>query len=99
MGRQVRFLWSLLLSTIPVSGTLTVAGGTSPKSEIIPNRQVLEDNMEKYKQEFNGNIPRPPHWGGYRIVPDAIEFWQGRSSRLHNRLKYENGWGIVRLAP
>jgi pyridoxamine 5'-phosphate oxidase len=74
----------------------------SRQSEIIPNRQVLEEGMETYRQQFSGNIPRPPHWGGYQVVPQAIEFWQGRSSRLHDRLKYqrqENGWQIVRLAP
>jgi pyridoxamine 5'-phosphate oxidase len=74
----------------------------SRQSEIIPDRQVLEENMEKYKQEFGEAIPRPPHWGGYLVKPTAIEFWQGRRSRLHDRLKYlrnENGWQLVRLAP
>ena len=74
----------------------------SPQSEVISNRQILEDNMEKYRQEFAGNIPKPPHWGGYLVKPTAIEFWQGRRSRLHDRLKYlknENSWQIVRLAP
>lgn len=74
----------------------------SRQSEIIPNRQLLEENMEKYKQEFGENVPRPPHWGGYLVKPTTIEFWQGRRSRLHDRLKYlknENGWQIVRLAP
>lgn len=74
----------------------------SRQSEIIPNRQLLEDNMEKYKQEFGENVPRPPHWGGYVVQPTAIEFWQGRRSRLHDRLKYikqDGGWQIVRLAP
>lgn len=74
----------------------------SRQSEIIPNRQLLEDNMEKYRQEFAGNIPKPPHWGGYRVVPQQIEFWQGRRSRLHDRLQYQkknNSWQIVRLAP
>jgi pyridoxamine 5'-phosphate oxidase len=76
----------------------------SPQSEIIPNRQILEENMEKYRQQFAGNIPRPLHWGGYVVKPEQIEFWQGRRSRLHDRLKYiksETGsnWQIVRLAP
>jgi pyridoxamine 5'-phosphate oxidase len=74
----------------------------SRQSDIIPNRQVLEEAMEQYKQQFGEQVPRPPHWGGYLVKPTAIEFWQGRRSRLHDRLKYvkkEEGWQMVRLAP
>lgn len=81
-----------------------VGAWTSPQSQVIPNRAFLEElmaaNVEKYK---DGNVPLPPHWGGYIIHPTSIEFWQGRSSRLHDRLQYtlqdNHGWTKVRLAP
>jgi pyridoxamine 5'-phosphate oxidase len=74
----------------------------SPQSTIIPNRDVLDENYLKYAKEFNSEIPRPPHWGGYRIVPDVIEFWQGRSSRMHDRIRFnvvDGKWVQCRLAP
>ncbi len=75
----------------------------SPQSRIIESRSVLEENLERATQAYtNENIPLPPHWGGFRIKPETVEFWQGRSSRLHDRIKYlkaGSGWGIVRLAP
>lgn len=74
----------------------------SPQSSVITGRDVLEHNIEKYGGAFGGNIPRPVHWGGYRLVPASIEFWQGRSSRLHDRLLYTragDNWTIERLAP
>ena len=75
----------------------------SPKSRVIESRRVIENNLEKLQDQYRDTeIPRPAHWGGYRVVPQAIEFWQGRSSRLHDRIKYtkENqSWKIVRLAP
>jgi pyridoxamine 5'-phosphate oxidase len=80
-----------------------IGAWSSPQSQVIPDRDYLEQlvaaNIEKYK---DGNVPLPPHWGGYIVQPIAIEFWQGRSSRLHDRLFYslENGaWTKVRLAP
>ena len=75
----------------------------SPQSAAIENRKILEEKLELYTTEFNGEIPRPPHWGGYRVVPAVIEFWQGRPSRLHDRIRYTKQptgeWKIERLAP
>lgn len=80
-----------------------IGAWTSPQSKVIPNREWLEEEFEKKKQEFGeGEVPRPPHWGGYIVKPVIIEFWQGRFSRLHDRIQYtlENGeWKIERLAP
>jgi pyridoxamine 5'-phosphate oxidase len=75
----------------------------SPQSAVIENRKSLEENIELYKKQFGENVPRPPHWGGYRVIPSVIEFWQGGSNRLHDRIRYSkqsNGvWKIERLAP
>ena len=74
----------------------------SPQSEVIGSRAVLVANAARYAAQFLLNPPRPPHWGGYRLVPDAWEFWQGRSSRLHDRLRYRQdgtAWVRERLAP
>ena len=76
----------------------------SPQSQPIDHRDTLEQNMQQLQAEYGEEkpIPRPPHWGGYRVVPSAIEFWQGRSSRLHDRIFYEKkdaAWAITRLAP
>ena len=77
---------------------------SSPQSRIIPDRTFLEDLVAETTEKFkDGIIPLPPDWGGYIIHPTEIEFWQGRSSRLHDRLQYslhDNGhWVKVRLAP
>ena len=74
----------------------------SPQSEVLPGRTVLEQRLVEVTQRYGDNPPRPPHWGGYRLVPDSLEFWQGRTSRLHDRLRYrrgEQGWTRERLAP
>lgn len=75
----------------------------SPQSEHISSRAVLEENVRYYTGKFaDGEVPRPPHWGGYLIRPVSVEFWQGRSSRLHDRLLYlkeNDGWKLQRLAP
>jgi pyridoxamine 5'-phosphate oxidase len=74
----------------------------SPQSEVIGSRAVLVANAAKAAARFALNPPRPPHWGGYRLVPDTFEFWQGRKSRLHDRLRYRKdgeAWVRERLAP
>jgi pyridoxamine 5'-phosphate oxidase len=74
----------------------------SAQSERVASREVLETAMAKARQRYGDSPPRPPHWGGYRVLPQAIEFWQGRADRLHDRLLYRNnatGWTIERLAP
>jgi pyridoxamine 5'-phosphate oxidase len=75
----------------------------SEQSRPIENRNILERQVRALETEYEGRkIPRPPFWGGYRVEPDAIEFWQGRENRLHDRLVYERtgeGWKIVRLQP
>jgi pyridoxamine 5'-phosphate oxidase len=81
-----------------------IGAWASPQSRIIESRETLEANVQKIKQQFPGeNIPRPPHWGGYIVVPETIEFWQGRPNRLHDRILYtliaQNNWSIQRLAP
>jgi pyridoxamine 5'-phosphate oxidase len=72
------------------------------QSERVADRAFLERAMEEARQRFGDSPPRPPHWGGYRVLPDEIEFWQGRADRLHDRLLYTrspSGWRIERLAP
>ncbi len=79
-----------------------IGAWASPQSEVISSRSVLVANAAKYGAQFMLNPPRPPHWGGYRLVPDRWEFWQGRRSRLHDRLRYrlqEQHWIRERLAP
>jgi pyridoxamine 5'-phosphate oxidase len=80
-----------------------IGAWSSPQSSIIENRAVLDENVLQTKAIFEAKeIPRPPFWGGYIVKPECIEFWQGRSSRLHDRIAYflENGiWSIKRLAP
>ena len=74
----------------------------SPQSRVVPDRAVLETAMADAEARFAGEVPRPPHWGGYRVAADAIEFWQGRRNRVHDRLVYRRaseGWTFERLAP
>ena len=79
-----------------------IGAWASPQSEAIPNREFLEEAEERFKSEFGDTPPRPEHWGGYRLRPTEIEFWQGRPSRLHDRIHYKlhgSHWKISRLAP
>ncbi len=81
-----------------------IGAWASPQSKVIASREIIEANVTATEKKFTGaEIQRPPHWGGYIIKPSVIEFWQGRPSRLHDRIQYskqENGsWKIERLAP
>lgn len=80
-----------------------IGAWASRQSSILSDRAELERQIEEIRSKFGeGEIPCPPHWGGYRVIPRSIEFWQGRKSRLHDRLVYERsveGWSIARLSP
>lgn len=76
----------------------------SPQSQVIPGREVLEEKVQELEKAYAENGPqRPEHWGGYVVKPEVVEFWQGRSSRLHDRLRYvlqeDDSWKMERLAP
>jgi pyridoxamine 5'-phosphate oxidase len=74
----------------------------SAQSGVVSSREFLENALQQARQRHGDNPPRPPHWGGYRVVPQSIEFWQGRADRLHDRLLYRaaaGAWTIERLAP
>jgi pyridoxamine 5'-phosphate oxidase len=74
----------------------------SPQSAEIADREVIEARLAEVRERFPGTVSRPPRWGGVRVVPKRFEFWQGRPSRLHDRLQWTregDGWTIVRLAP
>ena len=80
-----------------------VAVWASQQSTPIPDRKVLEDRFSEFSEKYQGKtIPRPPYWGGYLVVPNRFEFWQGRENRLHDRIEYrwsDNRWTRRRLAP
>lgn len=80
-----------------------IGAWASPQSKVIISRNVLDENVEQLHKKYTvGTIKRPDHWGGYIVKPENIEFWQGRSNRLHDRLLYtkqNNNWKIERLAP
>jgi pyridoxamine 5'-phosphate oxidase len=82
-----------------------IGAWASPQSTQIESREVLEEKVKQLEEDYRSTdaLPRPDHWGGYRVVPHRIEFWQGRSSRLHDRIEYtlseDGNWSLARLAP
>ncbi len=80
-----------------------IGAAASPQSEVIPDRAWLERRVaDLWAEHPDGDVPRPEHWGGYRVVPETIEFWQGREDRLHDRFRYRrvgDAWVLERLAP
>lgn len=80
-----------------------LSAAASPQSQVIPNREFLETRVTELDAKNPNHVLRPAQWGGYRVIPDIFEFWQGRENRLHDRLRYTRGvnnvWKIERLAP
>jgi pyridoxamine-phosphate oxidase len=111
IGRQVRISGSvvktmqneseLYFQSRPIESRL--GAWASKQSSVLPSRENLIENYEKYRKQFEGKeIPLPPHWGGYRVIPEEFEFWQGRENRLHDRICYiirGKDWHISRLSP
>jgi pyridoxamine 5'-phosphate oxidase len=74
----------------------------SPQSTVIADRGVLDARLDEIAERYPDAVPVPPHWGGFRLAPEAVEYWQGRGDRLHDRLRYRrtgDGWVVERLAP
>ena len=80
-----------------------IGAWTSQQSDVVENREILERRFAELAKRYGEDVPRPPHWGGYRLRPTEIEFWQGRENRLHDRLRYrlheDGSWLIERLGP
>jgi pyridoxamine 5'-phosphate oxidase len=80
-----------------------IGAWASEQSRPVESRAALEKRFGEFELKFGDNVPRPPHWGGYRVKPELIEFWQGQENRMHDRLRYslqaDGSWSIERLAP
>lgn len=80
-----------------------IASAASPQSQVIPDRKFLDKRVQELDAKYPTHVLRPAQWGGYRVTPDVIEFWQGRENRMHDRLRYTRGvnnvWKLERLAP
>jgi pyridoxamine 5'-phosphate oxidase len=112
LGRQVRVAGPVVTQSAEESTAYfhnrplasQLSAWASPQSQVIPNRTILEDSVGALSKRYEGGpVPLPPNWGGYRVVPQSIEFWQHRENRLHDRIRYtpqpQGGWRIERLAP
>jgi pyridoxamine 5'-phosphate oxidase len=113
LERQVRITGGVALTTHEESEQYfrsrplgsRLGAWASHQSRVIPGRAALERDLRTMEDRFkDGDVPLPAHWGGYRVVPDTIEFWQGRESRLHDRIRYARegggrGWRVERLSP
>lgn len=110
LGRQVRVEGSV--ARIPATESdayfatrarlSKIGAWASEQSRVIPDRSMLDTRVREFERKFPEDVPRPPHWGGYCVSPDSIEFWQDRANRLHDRLRYVrngNRWRIERLNP
>jgi len=111
--RQIRIEGTVRLATSAESDAYfasrpkghRVGAHVSPQSQVIANREFLKQRMHELERQYQDteNVPRPEHWGGYRLTPLAIEFWQGRENRLHDRIRYaklaDGRWLKQRLAP
>ena len=79
-----------------------ISAWVSEQSQVIKNREELEIKVKEFMEKYPENVPMPDHWGGYLVKPESIEFWQGRPSRLHDRIRFtkkSNAWTIERIAP
>ena len=111
LERQVRVEGAVVKTSAAESDTYfasrpvgsRIGAWASEQSKVIESRAALEAREREFIAQYGDSPPRPPHWGGYRLIPDAIEFWQGRPSRLHDRLLYTRSgnadWTIARLSP
>lgn len=111
LERQVRIQGSIEMASAEESDAYfstrprgsQLGAWASVQSQVIPDREFLEKREEELEARFAGaDVPRPPHWGGFRLNPEKIEFWQGRASRLHDRIRYvrsDDDWKIERLSP
>lgn len=82
--------------------TSRLSAWVSHQSQVIRGRKVLDDQAQQMGRRYPDDVPLPPHWGGFRVTPETVEFWQGRPSRLHDRIRYlrgRGGWKIERLSP